>query len=71
MLWLAAPHTSYGAADKILRRLTIYEVYNSLRQRIGALGSMCRMASSLAAICDCEVIAVIAAFVFVLTAGEL
>jgi len=36
-LRLAAAYTSYGAADKILRRLTAYEVYGGLWRRLGAL----------------------------------
>ena len=39
-LWLAAAYTSYGAADKILRRLTAYEVYGGLWRRLGALGKV-------------------------------
>ena len=33
--------TSYGAADKILRQLTAYEVYGGLRRRLGALKMNC------------------------------
>ena len=36
-LRLAEAYTSYGAADKILRRLTAYEVYGGLWRRLGAL----------------------------------
>jgi len=36
-LWLAAAYTSYGAAGKILRRLTAYGVYGILRRSLGAL----------------------------------
>ena len=35
-LRLAAAYTSYGAADKILRRLTAYEVYGGLRRLMAA-----------------------------------
>ena len=34
---MAAAYTSYGAADKIIWRLTTYEVYGGLRRRLGAL----------------------------------
>jgi len=37
LLRLAAAYTSYGTADKILRRLTAYEVYGGLWRRLGAL----------------------------------
>ena len=35
-LRLAAAYTSYGAADKILRRITAYEVYGGLRRLMAA-----------------------------------
>ena len=35
-LRLAAAYTPYGAADKILRRLTAYEVYGGLRRLMAA-----------------------------------
>jgi len=43
-LRLAAAYISYGAADKILRRLTAYEIYGGLRRLMAAArGSKCAL----------------------------